>query len=60
MGAADEDKLAHAEDPGNGPIQAFLADAAKRHGLFLVAGSIPLKSAAAGKCYGASVVFDDQ
>ena len=58
MGEADEDKLAHAEEPGNGPIQTFLADAAKRHDLFLVAGSIPFKSTVPGKCYGACVAFD--
>ena len=60
IGAADEDKLAHAEEPGNGPIQKFIADAALRHNLFLIAGSIPFKSPEAGKCYGASVAFDQQ
>ena len=60
IGAADDDKLAHAEDPGSGPIQAFLSEAARPHGLFLIAGSIPFKSAVPGKCYGASVAFDDE
>lgn len=58
MGAQDEDKLEHAEDPGSGPIQEFLADAARRHGMWVVAGSLPLTSARQGKCFGASVVFD--
>ena len=58
MGARDEDKLAHAEDPGSGPIQEFLADAARRHKLSVVAGSLPLKSPRAGKCFGASMVYD--
>ncbi|MDX1404710.1 MAG: carbon-nitrogen hydrolase family protein [Woeseiaceae bacterium] len=58
MGAADEDKVGHAEDPGQGPIQDTLADAARRHGMWIVAGSLPLKSPAAGKCFGASMVFD--
>jgi nitrilase len=60
IGTADEDKLVHAEEPGTGPIQAFLADVARRYGLFLVAGSIPLRSTVPGKCYGASVAFDEE
>ncbi len=58
MGARDEDKVDHAEAPGSGPIQAFLAAAARRYGLWIVAGSLPLTSPVAGKCYGASVVYD--
>ena len=58
MGARDEDKLAHVEDPGSGPIQEFLADAARRHKLSVVAGSVPLRSPRAGKCFGASMVYD--
>lgn len=58
MGVRDEDKLQHAESPGSGPIQEFLADAAKRHKLWVVAGSLPLRSPQEGKCYGASIVYD--
>ena len=58
MGARDEDKLAHVEDPGSGPIQEFLADAARRHKLSVVAGSLPLRSPKDGKCFGASVLYD--
>ena len=60
MGAADADKLDHAESPGNGPIQAFLADAARRYELFVVAGSIPIRSKLTGKCFGASIAFDQR
>ena len=60
MGARDEDKVECAEEPGSGPIQEFLADAARRHGIWIVAGSLPLKSPLAGKCYGASIVFDSE
>ncbi len=48
-----------AEVPGEGPIQAFLADAARRHGLWIVAGSIPLKSPDAERTFGACLVVDD-
>ena len=38
------DKAGHAEEPGNGPIQGFLAATAKRYGLWIVSGSLPLVS----------------
>jgi nitrilase len=60
MGARDEDKLEHAEEPGCGPIQDFLADAARRHELWVIAGSLPLISPQEGKCYGASIVYDSE
>jgi nitrilase len=43
MGQRDTDKLAVAEKPGDGPIQSFLADAARRHGLWLVGGTLPIR-----------------
>lgn len=58
MGERDEDKLVHAEKPGSGPIQEFLASAAQRLNLWIVAGSIPLLSPDPGKCFGASMVFE--
>ncbi|MBB1074406.1 carbon-nitrogen hydrolase family protein [Rhodoferax sp. 4810] len=42
MGERDADKLAIAEPFGRGPIQQFLADAAREEGLWLVGGTIPL------------------
>ena len=42
MGAADRDKLVIAESPGSGPLQAFLADAARELKLWLVGGTVPL------------------
>ena len=50
-------KLAHAEAPGDGPIQRRLAASAKRHGLWIVAGTLPLH-AAAGRVRSACLVFD--
>jgi len=52
------DKASHAEDEGEGPIQAFLADAARRHGLWIVAGSLPLRSPEAERVYGGCLVYD--
>ena len=59
MGAHGSDKLEHAEAPGDGPIQTFLGDAARRHGLWIVGGSIPLESPDRERAYGACVVVDD-
>lgn len=42
MGHADEDKVAAREAEGRGPIQDFLATQARRHGLWLVGGTVPL------------------
>lgn len=55
------DKARHAESPGDGPIQEFLADAAARYRLWIVAGSMPLVSPAIGeeRVYGACPVYDD-
>ncbi|MBL8289318.1 MAG: carbon-nitrogen hydrolase family protein [Rubrivivax sp.] len=48
LGRRDTDKLAAAEAPGTGPIQRFLADAAKRHGVFIVGGTLPVRAPASG------------
>jgi deaminated glutathione amidase len=45
MGAADRDKLAIAEEPGHGPIQQTLADAAREHGVWLIGGTLPIRTA---------------
>jgi predicted amidohydrolase len=44
MGRSDRDKLAIAEAPGDGPIQAMLAQAAREHGVWLIGGTVPLRS----------------
>jgi deaminated glutathione amidase len=44
MGHRDSDKLAVREPFGDGPVQRFLADAAREHGLWLVGGTLPLRS----------------
>ncbi len=42
MGKRDRDLLEHREQPGEGPLQRFLAQAASRHHIWLVGGTIPL------------------
>ncbi len=46
LGRSDRDKLAIAEADGDGPIQRFLADAARRHRVFVVGGTLPLRGGA--------------
>jgi nitrilase len=57
MGRQDDDKLAIAEVPGAGPIQAFLAAQARQHGLWLIGGTLPLRAAAANRARNACCVF---
>jgi len=60
IGATDIDRLAARETDGNGPIQDFLADAARKHGIWLVGGSIPLLAQDPRKLRNACLVFDPQ
>lgn len=43
LGRRDTDKLDIQEKAGEGPIQAFLARAAREHGLWIAAGTLPLR-----------------
>src|SRR5690242_2879780 len=44
LGMRDTDKVDVREEEGHGPIQSFLANAAKRHNMWVVGGSVPLVS----------------
>lgn len=58
IGARDGDKVAVREPFGHGPIQAFLAEAARRHGLWVVGGSIPLEGPDPQRVFNACLLFD--
>lgn len=58
MPVKSRDKAQHAEAPGDGPIQSFLADAALRNRIWIVAGSMPLISPESERVYGACPVYD--
>jgi nitrilase len=58
MGMHDADKLAIAEHEGSGPIQDFLAETAQRLGLWIIAGTIPLRVAGDARVAAASLVYD--
>ena len=58
MGERDTDKLAHAEAPGDGPIQAMLAASARANGVWLVGGTLPLRvDGRTERAHNASLVF---
>ena len=53
-------EIAAAEYAGTGPIRPFLAEQARRHGIWLVAGSIPLPAEPGGKAMACCLVLDEQ
>jgi predicted amidohydrolase len=57
MGRSDTDKVGHAEQPGHGPIQSFMAEAAREHGIWLIGGTLPLVSNDAGKVMNTTLVY---
>lgn len=60
MGLNDGDKVEVSENPGKGPIQKFLAAQAKKHGIWLVGGSVPLACDEPGKVFNSCLVYDDK
>jgi deaminated glutathione amidase len=58
MGRSETDRTEVAEAHGAGPIQAFLAHTARRLGLWLVAGTLPLRLPAEPRVAAASLVYD--
>ena len=44
MGKSERDKLAIAEAPGAGPLQQMLADAAREHKIWLIGGTLPIRT----------------
>jgi predicted amidohydrolase len=60
MGNAERDKLDIAEQAGSGPIQRFLARQAASRKIWLVGGTIPLTSQAAGHVRAACLLFNDR
>ena len=60
MGLHDQDKLAWAEDFGHGPIQDALAAWASEFGLWLIAGTLPLRGTVAQRVLNTSLLFNPQ
>jgi len=60
IGQHDADKLAIAEPFGSGPIQQFVADAARDLNVWVVAGTLPLIAPQADRVYNSSLAYDPQ
>lgn len=60
MGIKDTDKVVVRETEGKGPIQSFLSRMAKKHGIWLVGGSVPLESNNPNKIRNSCLVYDDR
>ena len=58
MGLHERDKLAVAEDYGSGPLQQAMADMAREHGIWLIGGTLPLRSHEAGKVLNTTLVYN--
>ncbi|MDH4021581.1 MAG: carbon-nitrogen hydrolase family protein [Gammaproteobacteria bacterium] len=58
MGKKEADRLAIIEDDGAGPLQDFLAAEAARSDLWIVGGTIPLRSDDPKRPYAATLVYD--
>lgn len=56
MGHSDADKVGIREE-GDGPIQAFLAEQARSHGIWLVGGTLPLACDDPGRVYNTTLVY---
>jgi nitrilase len=57
LGARGTDKLAAAERDGDGPQQAFLASAARRHGIHVVGGCVPIATDVPSRVRSACLVY---
>ena len=57
MGMHDSDKLSLAEVDGEGPIQVMLASAARDLGLWIIGGTLPIKSTTAERVRNTTLVF---
>src|SRR3954466_5538901 len=64
LGRHETDKVKVAEKDatetaGGGPIQSFLAEAARRHKVWIVGGTMPMVSVDVARVKSACLVFDD-
>ena len=58
MGKRDEDRLAITESYNDGPLQLFLNEQSKRYKIWLLGGTIPLKSNNPEKVFATNLLFN--
>lgn len=59
MGMNEQDKIKVREEAGQGPIQSFLSEMARKHKIWLVGGSIPLAASTPDKVRNSLLVYDE-
>jgi nitrilase len=59
MGMRPADKVKFREKDGDGPIQRFLADTARKLGIWLVGCSVPMAAPSEGKIYNSCQLYND-
>jgi len=57
MGRKESDKVELAENDGQGPLQQFLSEQARRHRVWLVGGTIPLAAPVPGRVLNTTLVY---
>ncbi len=57
LGLHENDKLAHAETAGRGPMQEALAGMAREHAIWLIGGTLPMVSSESGKVMNTTLVY---
>ena len=60
MGMNETDKVNIAEDVGSGLLQDYLKEQARKHNIWLVGGTIPIRSSESGKVFSACLLFNPQ
>ncbi len=60
MAMRDQDRLAIAEPEGSGPIQEFLSATARQHGIWIVGGTIPIRTRDTTRVRAACLLIDDR
>lgn len=57
MGMHEADKVGHAEQQDDGPIQRFMADLARAHQIWLIGGTLPIVAPAPDKVMNTMMVY---
>lgn len=60
MGKTDQERMSCAEIDGDGLVQRFLSEQSKKHAVWLVGGTVPIKSADETKLFASCMLFDDK
>ena len=60
IGAKQEDVVEFCEKPGEGALQSFLSEQAKRHNIIIAGGTVPLASEDSSLCRNTLLIYNQQ